>query len=203
MQQQASVDDCLIRCRDDLRALTRFVTWDLNERSSGALHRSLPDASSVQIYSLAVRQSNKHRYGSSSSSNSNSGNKKQSGNSRNNKQQQQQYGSDDASSHVLDQWEAANTAGLGGAGSMTSHKDYLDLMQLMEEASCTRNAQRTSAVVSALVRHIMGSWREHFARSVAMKFNCFFLMPFIDSFPFYLRAELDKVRVYIYILTYV
>jgi hypothetical protein len=78
---------------------------------------------------------------------------------------------------------------------MTSHKDYLDLMQLMEEASCTRNAQRTSAVVSALVRHIMGSWREHFARSVAMKFNCFFLMPFIDSFPFYLRAELDKVRV--------
>jgi len=26
-----------------------------------------------------------------------------------------------------------------------------------------------------------------------MKFNCFFLMPFIDEFPFYLRSELDRV----------
>ncbi|CAM9399406.1 unnamed protein product [Discosporangium mesarthrocarpum] len=72
-------------------------------------------------------------------------------------------------------------------------KDYFNLMQLMEEASCTRDAARTSAVVSALVQHIMFSWREHFARAVAMKFNCFFLMPFVDDFPFYLRQELDKI----------
>lgn len=57
----------------------------------------------------------------------------------------------------------------------------------MEEASSSRDAERTSAVVSALVQHIMVSWREHFARAVAMKFNCFFLMPFVDDFPFYLR----------------
>lgn len=57
----------------------------------------------------------------------------------------------------------------------------------MEEASSSRDAARTSAVVSALVQHIMLSWREHFARAVAMKFNCFFLMPFVDDFPFYLR----------------
>ncbi len=48
-------------------------------------------------------------------------------------------------------------------------------------------------MVSALVQHIIRSWREHFARSVAMKFNCFFLMPFVDEFPFYLRQELDRV----------
>lgn len=48
-------------------------------------------------------------------------------------------------------------------------------------------------MVSALVSHIIRSWREHFARSVAMKFNCFFLMPFVDEFPFYLRNELDRV----------
>lgn len=52
---------------------------------------------------------------------------------------------------------------------------------------------RTSTVVSALVQHIIRSWREHFARAVAMKFNCFFLMPFVDEFPFYLRQELDRV----------
>lgn len=51
---EKSVDECLVRCRDDLTALTRFVTWDLHERSAGALRRSLPDSSMVQIYSLAV-----------------------------------------------------------------------------------------------------------------------------------------------------
>jgi len=35
------------------------------------------------------------------------------------------------------------------------------------------------------------AWREHFARTVAVKFNCFFLMPFVDDFPLYLREKLD------------
>ncbi|KAG5184668.1 hypothetical protein JKP88DRAFT_348446 [Tribonema minus] len=173
----ASIDDCLVRCRDDLKALTRFVTWDLSERSSGALHRSLPDTSMVQIYSLAVEQRGRRSSSGGSSS-----------------ARRSQQAAAPAKDHVLDQWQAANSAGLGGAGSVTNPKDYFDLMQLMEEAACTRsNAERTGAVVAALVRHVMASWREHFARSVAMKFNCFFLMPFVDTFPFYLRAELDKV----------
>jgi len=37
------------------------------------------------------------------------------------------------------------------------------------------------------------SWRQHFAQSVAMKFNCFFLMKFVDDFPAYLREELDLI----------
>lgn len=52
---EKAVDETLTRCRDDLTALTRFVTWDLHERSAGALRRSLPDSSMVHIYSMAVR----------------------------------------------------------------------------------------------------------------------------------------------------
>ncbi|CAM9551199.1 unnamed protein product [Chrysoparadoxa australica] len=177
---EMGVDDCLMRCRDDLKALTRFVTWDLNERSSGALHRSLPDASLVQIYSLAVESRGRRPHSSSKGSSGRSGHL------------DQQPGENEAA--VFDQWEAANSGGLGGgAGSITRQRDYLDLLQLMEEASCTRNADRTGAVISALVKHVMVSWREHFARAVAMKFNCFFLLPFVDEFPTYLRQELDKV----------
>jgi hypothetical protein len=33
------------------------------------------------------------------------------------------------------------------------------------------------------------SWRVHFSRTVAMKFNCFFLMPFLDDFPTYLVSH--------------
>ncbi|CAM9399954.1 unnamed protein product, partial [Pylaiella littoralis] len=170
---EKAVDETLTRCRDDLTALTRFVTWDLHERSAGALRRSLPDSSMVHIYSMAAslsfRRGRRGRGGDGSES------------------------SPPQDGAVFDQWEAANTGGLGGAGSVTRQKDYFNLQQLMEEASSSRDAARTSAVVSALVQHIMLSWREHFARAVAMKFNCFFLMPFVDDFPFYLRQELEKI----------
>jgi hypothetical protein len=56
-----------------------------------------------------------------------------------------------------------------------------------------RDANRTSTVISALVQFIVKSWQEHFAKTVAMKFNCFFLLPFIDEFPQYLRNELDRM----------
>ena len=46
------------RCKDDLHALTKFVTWDLRERSSGALRRSLPDSTDiVQVYQVALAAS--------------------------------------------------------------------------------------------------------------------------------------------------
>jgi hypothetical protein len=64
--------------------------------------------------------------------------------------------------------------------------DYYDLLQLTEEMLAGRNANRTSTVVTALVQFIVRSWRDHFARVVAMKFNCFFLMPFLDEFPSFL-----------------
>lgn len=66
-------------------------------------------------------------------------------------------------------------------------------MQLTEEMVSGSSASRTSALITSLVQYIISSWRNHFARSTAMKFNCFFLMPFMADFPDYLRTELDKV----------
>ena len=63
----------------------------------------------------------------------------------------------------------------------------------MDEMITKRSEQRTSSVVNALVQYIVRTWRAHFAKSVAQKFNCFFLLPFIDDFPVYLRNELDKL----------
>ena len=81
--------------------------------------------------------------------------------------------------------EYAETAELG---------DYHNLMQLTEEMLSGRDAGRTNSVVSALVQYVIRSWRDHFARTVAMKFNCFYLMPFLDDFPAYLRSELDEMH---------
>ena len=173
-----TVDDCLVRCRDDLKALTRFVTWDLHERSAGALQRSLPQTHSISVYTMQTvaaappssRRSDKAQKAA---------------------QQQHQGLGLGAGKQGVDHWDEATA--LSPSGSDGFNQDNRDLLQLMEEAACVRNSNRTNAVVSALVQHIIRSWREHFARSVAMKFNCFFLMPFIDEFPFYLRQELDRV----------
>ena len=176
-----TVDDCLVRCRDDLKALTRFVTWDLHERSAGALQRSLPQSHLIQVYSMQTVAAT-----APPSRRTEKGHKAA-------QQQQQQHHSLGLGSGKggLDHWEEATA--LSPSGSDGFNQDNRDLLQLMEEAACVRNSNRTNAVVSALVQHIIRSWREHFARSVAMKFNCFFLMPFIDEFPFYLRQELDRV----------
>ena len=72
--------------------------------------------------------------------------------------------------------------------------DYHNLMQLTEEMLSGRDTGRTNSVVSALVEYVIRSWREHFARTIAMKFNCFYLMPFLDEFPAYLRNELEKMH---------
>ncbi|GMH68464.1 hypothetical protein TL16_g04936, partial [Triparma laevis f. inornata] len=119
-------ESCMRRCRDDLTALTRYITWDLNERSSGALRRSLPDQGDiVSVYQVA--------------------------------------------------------------------RDYYNLLQLMEEAACARDANRTNLVVSGLVQHIVAQWRESFGKSVCTKFNCFYLLPFVEEFQRHLRSELQRV----------
>ena len=111
---------------------------------------------------------------------------------------------------VTDEWAAAshhhNSAAASGSSSVSvdasqvvpvhdaaQSNDYFDLLQLTEEMLAGRNAGRTSTVVTALVQYIIRSWRDHYARTVAMKFNCFYLMPFLDEFPAYLRQELDEL----------
>lgn len=80
-----------------------------------------------------------------------------------------------------------------GAVEDAELSDYYQVMQLTEEMLSGSNASRTSTLVQSLVQFIVSSWRNHFARSTAMKFNCFFLMPFLDEFPEFLRSELDKM----------
>jgi len=71
-------------------------------------------------------------------------------------------------------------------------RDTQNLIQLLQEAACSRDAKRTTTVIGGLVQHIVGQWRDVFATTVKTKTNCFFLMPFQEDFPRYLRKELQK-----------
>ena len=70
-------------------------------------------------------------------------------------------------------------------------RDYKNLVQLMEEAMMQRDSERTNVVVSGLVQHIVSSWREQFCKSVITKWNCYFMLPFVDEFHRFIRKELQ------------
>lgn len=161
----------MMRCYDDLTALTRFVTWDMHERSSGALKRSLPDQSDiVAIYQVAVKAAE--------------GGKEKS-------DEEQSEEPTKSNTKTMSKSKSNEMKAVASSGQID--RDYTNLLQLMEEAACSRNAGRTNMVVGGLVQHIVSQWRETFARSVTTKFNCYFLLPFVDDFHKYLRLELQKV----------
>mmetsp|Transcript_10934 Transcript_10934/g.20427 ORF Transcript_10934/g.20427 Transcript_10934/m.20427 type:complete len:227 (+) Transcript_10934:1826-2506(+) len=161
----------MMRCHDDLTALTRFVTWDLHERSSGALKRALPDHSDiVEIYQVAVKAAEADK-------------------------EQTEGHTEETPKNSNKSLTKPKPESLRPMSEISANvdRDYKNLLQLMEEAACSRNAGRTNLLVGGLVQHIVSQWRESFCRSVTTKFNCYFLLPFVDEFHKYLRRELQKV----------
>jgi len=166
-------DSATSRCHDDLVALTRFVTWDLHERSSGALRRALPEQTDfVGVYQVAVQAATAANHGDAHTSST----KKHHGDTTSSSTT-----TTDPSQLSLVESEEAQ------------ERDYYNLLQLMEEAACSRSANRTTVLVGELVQHIVAQWRESFGRAVTTKYNCFFLMPFMEDIHRFMRLELQKV----------
>jgi len=160
----------MLRCRDDLTSMTRFVTWDLQERGGGALRRALPDQQDiVSVYQVAVETSKK-------------GQPKQVEDSKSRKSGV--VSTRDDSSSALSPIEEVED---------NRERDYANLVQLMEEALCTRDSNRTNLVVGGLVQHIVQQWRDAFCKASITKFNCYFMLPFVDDFHRFLRGELHKI----------
>jgi hypothetical protein len=75
--------------------------------------------------------------------------------------------------------------GGGGVGSK-------DVISLMDNTLWNRQMKDvTLDVVDLLVRQIYAGIRGYVVQSVELKFNCFFLMPLVDTFPARLREELE------------
>lgn len=147
-------------------AITRYVTWNLDERSSGAFSRALPDQTDmVAIYRVAL----KAKGGAPAA------------------------GDDSLAEQPSGPLSESRALTPLAEQRRTSDRDYQNLLQLVEEAVMSRDANRTTLVVGGLVQHIVSSWREHFCRSVTTKFNCFFMIPFVDEFHRFIRKELQRV----------
>jgi len=81
-----------------------------------------------------------------------------------------------------------NSSNKGGNGS----NEQTGMMEVLENTLWNRTLGAMSEeIVAALVCQIFEGIRDHFVQSVELKFNCFFLMPVVDSFPTRLREELE------------
>lgn len=165
------------RCRDDLDSMIRYVTWSLDERGSGALQRALPDNTDiVSVYQAsveAVEQEAKEADG----------------------EVKEKKGRKDKKDEIKTSKELTKPRSISNmpVGRRNVDEDYQNLIQLMEEAMMSRDASRTNLVVGGLVQHIVSTWREQFCKSVTTKFNCYFMLPFLDDFHKFIRKELQNI----------
>jgi len=174
----------MTKCHQDLKALTKYVTWNLDQRGSGALARALPDQTNLfNVYKVAVK--NQERLEAIEDSPEEHFHNKKGKKSKNS-------GSDSrALKPVEPQPQHRMTVSPLNQGAM--ERDYHNLVQIMEEVAMSRHANRTNIVVGGLVQHIVSHWREQFSKAVTAKYNCFFLLPFVDDLHAYLRTELQKI----------
>lgn len=77
-------------------------------------------------------------------------------------------------------------------GKIPGDEDSRHLADVLESTLWNRTlGPMSEEIVAALVCQIFEGIRDHFVQSVELKFNCFFLMPLIDTFPTKLREELE------------
>lgn len=142
---------CRERCMEDLRSVTRYVTWSLHARNRGSLRSMLSNV---------------------------------------------------ATSHELQPEHSGRAAGGGGkvfrggsgSSSPAAQEGGADqVLRLLEATVFTRELTPiTEDMVSSLVACVFGGIREHLTQTIELKFNCFFLMPFVDEFPAQLRMDIES-----------
>jgi hypothetical protein len=164
----------MVRCHDDLEAITKYVTWNLNERGSNALSRVLPDqADIISVYRVALESTGGEAHAPEEPTKEQTKDNKKEKSVANPKQQP--------------------LTPIPPNTKLYAEREYRNLLKLMEETFVSRDESRTNIVVGALVQHIVTQWRLQFCNSVISKFNCYFMMPFADDFNLYVRKELQKL----------
>ncbi|KAG2433018.1 hypothetical protein HXX76_008745 [Chlamydomonas incerta] len=162
-------DSCKERCLEDLASTTRYVSWSLHTRNSRSLKQLL---GRVRVTSSESSSScgGSHPITTTGPGGVNGG----------------KAGAVGGAGSGLSR-EPSMTGGVGGgqAGS-------LSLPDMLEATLWNRNLTGVSEdIVRALVLQMFEGIRDHLVQAAELKFNCFFLMPLVDSFPARLRKDIE------------
>ena len=79
------------------------------------------------------------------------------------------------------------------AGAQAAYASYDELLRDFTETLMTRRVTEPMInLINELVREIIRAWREEFCRTIAIKLNACFLLPFCDELPNYLRKQVRE-----------
>ncbi|KAG0605139.1 hypothetical protein M758_9G034900 [Ceratodon purpureus] len=157
--------DCLGKCMEDLKSMTRYVTWSIHNKGRSALRHFLGSVATTADQSPTSNLTNIGLEGSPPFNRTISYKLDHKGRPENK-----------ATSPIHE-------------SSQTTH---VKLVNLLESTLWNRKLAPTlEDIVNALVAQIFEGIRDHCVASAEMKFNCFFLMPMVDKFPAVLREELE------------
>ncbi|GFR45611.1 hypothetical protein Agub_g7018 [Astrephomene gubernaculifera] len=170
-------ESCKERCLEDLASTTRYVSWSLHTRNGKGLRQFLGKlrlTSSDGGGSATVGPNN---------SNGNNGPATTSNPAPNGGKQ----GGSAGLAAVLSREPSMGNAGGGGSCS-----GPMILPDMLEATLWNRNLTCVSEdIVRALVLQMFEGVRDYLVQAAELKFNCFFLMPLVDSFPSRLRKEIE------------
>ncbi|PNW77356.1 hypothetical protein CHLRE_10g433050v5 [Chlamydomonas reinhardtii] len=162
-------DSCKERCLEDLASTTRYVSWSLHTRNSRSLKQLL---GRVRVTNNDSSSGSHPIITTGSAPGGINGGK---------------AGGAMAGGATGLSREPSMTGGVGGgqAGS-------LSLPDMLEATLWNRNLTGVSEdIVRALVLQMFEGIRDHLVQAAELKFNCFFLMPLVDSFPARLRKDIE------------
>nr|BAH23792.1 dynamin-related protein 5B-2 [Physcomitrium patens] len=156
---------CREKCMEDLMSTTRYVTWSLHNKNQSGLRQYLSTLSSTNELSPipAIVPTAMPTVADGPAPATGNSNKQDNKNR-------------------LERGESLSS----------SQSPQARLVDLLESTLWNRRLAPTSEeIVNALVSQIFEGIRDHCVASAEMKFNCFFLMPVVDTFPSMLREDLE------------
>eukprot|EP00899_Mesostigma_viride_P005649 jgi/Mesvir1/15085/Mv14727-RA.1 len=156
---------CRKKCIEDLHSTTRFVTWSLHNQNHTVLRPFLDEMGKSARGGASTLASLSMLTGNAGTATANGAGK-----------------------------VGSKTGGPDGKDSAVdaAAAQHENLMALLEATLWSRRLGTLSEqIVNVLVTGIFEGIRNHFVVNAELKFNCFFLMPLVDTFPQKLRTEIE------------
>lgn len=181
---EMKAQEALEKCREDLIAMTNFLSWDLmngggilGKQKSGNGARKRKD--NIRTPMKAIQKDYARRVA-------------RGGGAKDVNYDSNPGDDGDLVGGVLSKGDEA----LYDEFTLEEECDAQDLVQHMLEVANSRSPRGFNdvlpQVMSSLLKQLTWQWRKEFSNLVATKYNCFFVLPFHEEFSSFLMRELDR-----------
>ena len=165
------------KCVHDVSAMTRYVSWDFSSPTKDALHNLLVEPVHVALENrfaaaAAAREEAAKRYGRNGGRRGRGGGRRGRG-----------EGAAEEEDEALD----------GAAEAARTIASYEEMVAGFTETLMTRRVtEPMRQLMNELVVEVIRAWREEFCRTISVKLNSGFLLPFCEALPNYMRKEVGR-----------